>query len=39
MTSSQQLSRPLFVILVCAGYAYIGFWILFMFRTSLLNAG
>jgi hypothetical protein len=41
MTPSQSpderpFSRPVFVLLVCAGYAYAAFFFLFMFRTILL---
>ena len=41
MTSSQSpderpLVRPLFALLVCAGYVYAAFFLFFMFRTIIL---
>jgi hypothetical protein len=38
MMSSQtegSLSQPVFVVLLCVGYAYIVLWFVFMFRTAL----
>jgi hypothetical protein len=40
MTPSQSpnerpLMRPVYVLLLCAGYAYVAFFFLFIFRTIL----